>query len=122
MMAIDVKAYVLLLVAIMLSVAGQLLLKHGMSHRPGFRLADVLALTRDVSVVSGFGCYAISVLLYFSALGSLNLSLAYPTVSLGYVLVIGLSRVLFKEPISLARWMAVIIICVGVALVGLGAT
>jgi len=41
-------------------------------------------------------------------------------VSLGYVIVIVMSRVLFEEPVTLARWGAVVIICIGVALVGLG--
>jgi undecaprenyl phosphate-alpha-L-ara4N flippase subunit ArnE len=55
-------------------------------------------------------------------LATLQLSLAYPMVSLGYVLVVLASRVLLKEPVSLARWAAVTLICAGVALVGLGAS
>ncbi len=51
-------------------------------------------------------------------LARLDLSVAYPTVSLGYVLVIVMSRVLFRERVSAARWVGVIIICTGVALVG----
>jgi multidrug transporter EmrE-like cation transporter len=62
----------------------------------------------------------VATLLYFKVLASLDLSLAYPTVSLGYVLVIVMSRVLFKEPVSPVRWFAVIVICAGVGLVGLG--
>ncbi|MCI0591191.1 MAG: EamA family transporter [Gammaproteobacteria bacterium] len=114
------KAYALLLVAVLFGVIGQLLIKHGMSQRPGYRLGDFMVVTRDVPVVSGFCCYVISTLLYLKALGSLDLSLAYPTVSLGYVLVIVMSKVLFKERIIPTRWVAIIIICVGVALVGLG--
>ncbi len=116
----DVKAYLLLVMAIVLAVIGQLLLKLGMSRRPGFRLRDLTALARDLPVVSGFSCYAISTLFYLQALATLNLSLAYPTVSLGYVLVILMSKVCFKEPISPLRWIAVLIICAGVALVGVG--
>ena len=51
-------------------------------------------------------------------LARLDLSVAYPTVSLGYVLVIVMSKVFFKERISPARWLGVVIICAGVALVG----
>lgn len=58
--------------------------------------------------------------LLFQVLGDLDLSLAYPTVSVGYVLVIILSRVLFKESVSFTRWGAVAIICMGVILVGVG--
>ena len=68
----------------------------------------------------GFACYGIATLLYLKVLARLDLSLAYPTVSLGYVLVIVMSKVFFKERISPARWLGVVIICAGVAMVGLG--
>ncbi len=116
----DVKTYLLLLIAIVLGVMAQLLLKQGMSRRPDFRLKDLAALTRDFPVLAGFSCFGISILLYLQALANLNLSVAYPTVSLGYVLVIIMSKVCFKEPISPTRWISVFIICAGVALVGLG--
>ncbi len=114
------EAYALLLVAILVGVVGQLLLKYGMSRHPGFRLRDIAVLTRDFPIVGGFCCYAVATLLYFQVLANLDLSVAYPTVSLGYVLVIIMSRVLFNEPVSLTRWLAAIIICAGVVLVGLG--
>ena len=114
------RAYLLLFVAILFGVAGQLLLKHGMSRRPKFRLRDLGGLTRDFHILGGFSCYGIGALLYFQVLARLDLSLAYPTVSLGYVLVIVMSRVLFKESVTFTRWVAVLMICVGVALVGLG--
>ncbi len=115
------KAYGVLLVAIMIGVVGQLLLKHGMARQPGFRFGQIGTLIRNLPVMGGFGCYCLSTILYLSVLARLELSLAYPTVSLGYVLVMILSKVLFKEPVSLSRWMAAGIICIGVALVGLGA-
>jgi multidrug transporter EmrE-like cation transporter len=117
----NMTAYLLLLVSILLGVAGQLLLKRGMSQRPDFQVRDLVTLAHDFSVVGGFCCYGISVLLYFKVLASLDLSLAYPTVSLGYVLLIIMSKMLFGEPVGLARWTAVLLICTGVALVGLGA-
>jgi multidrug transporter EmrE-like cation transporter len=115
----NLNAYALLFVAILIGVVGQLLLKHGMSRRPDFRIGDILALIRDFSIVAGFCCYGVATLLYFKVLASLDLSVAYPTVSLGYVLVIIMSRVLFKEPVSRTRWLAAVMICAGVALVGL---
>ncbi len=116
----DVKTYLLLLTAIVFAVVAQLLWKLGMSRRPNFRLKDLAALTGEFPVLAGFICFGISILLYLHALANLNLSVAYPTVSLGYVLVIIMSKVCFKEPISPTRWISVFIICAGVALVGLG--
>ena len=117
----DLVSYLLLFASISLGVVGQLLLKHGMAKRPSFRLSELLFLAGDISIIGGFACYGISVLFYFKVLEVLDLSVAYPTVSLGYVLVILLSRLLFNEVVTPRRWAAVIIICAGVILVGLGA-
>jgi len=114
----DLKAYALLLVAILIGVTGQLLLKHGMSRLPAFRFWDLAAVFRDFHLLGGFSCYGVATLLYFTVLRRLDLSVAYPTVSIGYVLVIVMSRVCFKESINRARWLAVMIICAGVAVVG----
>ena len=116
----DVQTYLLLLIAIVFAVMTQLLLKQGMLRRPSFRLKDLTSLTGNFPVLGGFVCLGISILLYLQALSNLNLSVAYPTVSLGYVLVIIMSKVCFKEAISLFRWISVFIICAGVVLVGLG--
>lgn len=112
-------AYALLLGSILLGIAGQLLLKYGMSQQQGFKIAELLSLVKNLPVVSGFICYGVSILMYFKVLANLDLSLAYPTISLGYVMVVLLSKMLFKEPVSSARWLAVFFICAGVVLVGI---
>ena len=114
-----VQDYALLILAIGLGVSGQLLLKRGMSQRPGIQLKDMLSLVGNYPVIFGFLCYGISTLLYLKALATLDLSLAYPTVGLSYALIVFLSHFFFNEAVSLARWFAIIIICSGVALVGL---
>lgn len=113
-------AYVLLLLSVVFGVAGQLLLKHGMTRRPEFGLAELPTLIFDPLILGGFTSYAVSTLIYLTALETLDLSLAYPTVSLGYVLIILFSRLFFQETVSLSRWIAVLIICTGVAIVGFG--
>ena len=117
----QMQFYGLLLIGILIGVVGQLLLKSGMARQPGFRLCDLATLTHNVPVICGFCCYGLSTVLYLTVLARLELSLAYPTVSLGYVLVIIMSRVVFKEPVGPTRWLAAGIICCGVVLVGLGA-
>src|SRR5439155_20662523 len=108
--------------AIIFGVVGQFMLKHGMWRRPYFRLVDIALLTHNLLVMRGFCCYELSTVLYLSVLARLVLSLAYPTVSLGYVLVIIMSRAVFKEPVSPTRWLAAGIICLGVILVGIGSS
>jgi multidrug transporter EmrE-like cation transporter len=114
-----IQAYALLILAISLGVFGQLLLKRGMLKRPGFKIKELLSLVNNYSVILGFLLYGISTLLYLRVLANLDLSLAYPTVGLSYVLIVLLSQVLFKERVSITRWFAIILICTGVALVGI---
>jgi uncharacterized membrane protein len=45
------------------------------------------------------------------------LSFAYPFVSMSYVLIILASRVLLGEPVSLLRWVGVLVICAGIIIV-----
>jgi len=90
--------YILLLLAILIGVAGQLSLRFGMLRHPEFRVLDMAGVLRNWPVLMGFICYGLSTVLYLQVLARIDLSLAYPTVSLGYVLVIIMSRVLFKEP------------------------
>jgi multidrug transporter EmrE-like cation transporter len=113
-------AYGILLVAILFSAVGQIMLKSGMNGHPGFQIRYLWSLILDAKIVFGFLCYGVSTLLYLKSLAYLDLSLAYPTVSLGYVIILLLSRKLFKEPVSSTRWIAVLIICLGIALVGFG--
>ena len=112
-------AYFLLILSVFVGVAGQILLKHGMRRLPEFQLRDVFSLINNFWIVGGFSCYGISLIFYFKVLDQLDLSVAYPTISIGYVLVIILSKVFFGEPVSRTRWVAVSIICCGVALIGL---
>ena len=114
--------YALLITSIVIGSTGQILLKLGMSRRPNFQVKEFVSLFRDLPIVGGFCCYFIATLLYFKVLASLDLSVAYPTVSLSYVLIIICSRVFFNEPVGLTRILAVIIICTGVMLVGFGSS
>jgi multidrug transporter EmrE-like cation transporter len=116
----EYSAFGVLLVAIMFGAVGQILLKSGMNGRPGFQIRYLWSLVLDVKIIGGFLCYGISTLLYLRSLANLDLSLAYPTVSLGYVMILLLSRKYFKEPVNSTRWIAVSIICLGITLVGLG--
>ncbi|MDA8273216.1 MAG: SMR family transporter [Deltaproteobacteria bacterium] len=51
---------------------------------------------------------------YLLALSKLPLSIAYPMLSSGYVLVVLLSKIFLKEGVSLKRWLGVFIIMIGI--------
>lgn len=106
-----------------LGVSGQLLLKQGMSSS-GDRIDEVsevfprlLAAALNPLIVSGFVLYGLSAALWLILLTRVDLSFAYPMLSLGYVLVMFLSRVLFHETLSLPRIVGTLVICLGVVLI-----
>ncbi len=54
---------------------------------------------------------------YLFALSKLPLSIAYPMLSSGYVLVVLLSKIFLKEKVSLRRWLGVFIIIIGIFII-----
>ncbi len=56
-------------------------------------------------------------LFYLMALSKLPLSIAYPMLSSGYILVLLLSKFFLKEKIGLKRWFGVFIIIIGIFII-----
>ena len=54
---------------------------------------------------------------YLFALSKLPLSIAYPMLSSGYVLVVLMSKIFLKEKVSLRRWLGVFIIIIGIFII-----
>jgi drug/metabolite transporter (DMT)-like permease len=110
-------ALCILIVAIMLGAAGQIALKAGINqlgHKP-----PVLTVLRSIFtpwVFLGFVCYGLSSLLYLVALSRLDLSYAYPLVSLSYVVVAFLSWRFLHETVPPLRIVGLAVVCIGVLL------
>jgi multidrug transporter EmrE-like cation transporter len=111
----------LLLLAVGLGVVGQMVMKTGMNQVGQINALSLGMFGRmftNIYVLLGFAAYALSSVCYLMALSKLDLSFAYPMVGLGYVIVVFLSWVFLKEPVSLARWGGVILILGGAFLIG----
>ncbi|MDP6529111.1 MAG: EamA family transporter [Gemmatimonadota bacterium] len=113
----------LILVCVALGVCGQLLLKHGMSS-PGIRVTAASQIPAMIgraiatpSVVSGFLFYGLSSVLWLVILTRVELSMAYPMLSIGYVLVVFLSRFFFHEHVTPMRILGTLVVCLGVFLI-----
>lgn len=99
------------------------MLKHATNHL-GEMPTDLLQGTAflvkalmNLWVLAGFVLAFIGSLAWIAAVSKLDLSFAYPFTSLGFVLVVLLSRVFFGEPVGLVRFIGVLVICLGVFLV-----
>lgn len=110
--------FVILIVAIGLGAAGQILLKAGLKQLDADAAVSeiITSIFTNIRVFSGFACYALSSLIYLVAIKHLPLSLAYPMVALSYVLVVGASWYLFKEEIPPLRVAAIAVILAGVVM------
>jgi len=110
-------------VSIGLLVAGQSLLKHGLNVAGGTSLLErgifgtLHSIFSQPFVPAGFVCYAVSSLLWLDVLSKLDISKAYPLVSLSYVFSLLVGLLIFRDQIGWIRVVGVGLICAGVVLV-----
>ena len=116
-------AIVLLLTGVLLNAGAQLLLKAGTN------VLGVITLTRDnwLTVlwsmatqgyfVLGITCYGVSVFVWILGLSRVPVSMAYPLLSVGYVINAIAAHYLFGETVTLQRWLGIAFIAIGVWLV-----
>lgn len=112
---------VLVLAAVGLGAVGQLLMKSGMNQVGAIDSLGIgmfVHMFSNPRVILGFASYGISSICYLVALSRLDLSVAYPMVGIGYILVMLISWLILHEPVSPARWMGALLIVAGVWLVG----
>lgn len=113
----------LILIGVLLGAAGQLFLKAG-TNRVGkfaFRRDNILPmgwkLAIEPHIVAGLACYVISVAIWIVALSRVEVSIAYPMVSIGYVINAVAARYLFGEAVTRTRVVGIFIIVIGVYIV-----
>ena len=110
-------------ISVLLSAVAQIFLKRGLTdlqaegeRGPGvFRL--IAGVMRQKFIWCWGICFVVAMALWLAGLQKLDLSYAYPLVSVGYVLVTFLSAVLFHERVDRQRWLAVAVISLGVIMV-----
>ncbi len=120
------RTILLVLCSVTPAVAGQLILKYAISRlsldmNETGPLGYYVRLFTTPIVLLGFFMYGLSSLVWLFILSKLPLSLAYPLVSMGYVLVVFFSWLLLREHVNVTRMIGVGVICLGVALLALSA-
>lgn len=118
-------AFSLVALCILLGAFGQILMKHGMSQIGEINgISQLIApntllkLLTNWAVILGVILYAVALLMWLGALSTLNVSLMYPLLSLGYIVTAILAIVILKENFSMLGWVGVMIIPVGCILIG----
>jgi multidrug transporter EmrE-like cation transporter len=117
------SAFLLLMTGVLLNAGAQLLLKAGTN------VLGVITLTRETWLdtfatmatqgyfVLGAACYAVSIVVWILGLSRVPVSIAYPLLSVGYIINAIAAHYLFGESVTLTRWLGIGFIVVGVWLV-----
>jgi undecaprenyl phosphate-alpha-L-ara4N flippase subunit ArnF len=116
------KGYLYVLGSILLVTLAQLAMKWGVIQLPTWQadLAIMLAHPLPLLVIlTGVGCYALSLLCWLAALHSTPLNIAYPLLSTSYALVYLLAVSIFAEPLEPGKAVGVIFILLGAVMVGI---
>lgn len=103
---------VLILISIGFAITGQVLLKLGAAtpvHAPGDLLSNLLR-PHTLIALAMFGASGI---FWISVLSRNELSYAYPLLGLNYAVIVAISAWLLHEPVSVHRWIGVLIIALG---------
>lgn len=113
----------LIMLAVMLNAGAQLLLKAGVLRMGHFdfsfnNLFSIgIQLSSNPFILLGLSFYVISVAVWIMVLSRVDVSIAYPMVSLGYVVNAIAAMYLFGEHVSIMRMSGIFVILSGVYLV-----
>lgn len=114
------QEFSLILTGVLLNAAAQLLLKAGTRAIGTFEFAWAnvrpigFAVATSPPILGGLMCYAISVVVWILALSRVEVSIAYPMLSLGYVVNAFFAWWLFGEAVTAMRMTGIFVIIVGV--------
>lgn len=115
------QEFLLLLISVMASVAGQFFLKLGALKLGRVNLTNavnqIFSILTTPELLIGLTCYGIGAVAYILLLTRVNLSVAAPSASLIYVFSVLIGYFLFRESIPLVRLVGLSLIVTGVILV-----
>ncbi|TNC82680.1 MAG: 4-amino-4-deoxy-L-arabinose transferase [Oleiphilus sp.] len=113
----------LILLGVFLNAFAQFFLKKGMISigHFDFTLANAIPIgikaAMNWAIVAGLTCYVVSVVVWMLVLSRVDVSYAYPFLSIGYILTTVLGYMFFNEVITAERIGGIVLICLGVVLV-----
>ena len=113
----------LILTGVLLNAVAQLLLKAGTNSIGAFEYsaANIVPigwkLATEPHIVGGLSCYVVSVVVWIMALSRVEVSIAYPLLSVGYVVNAIAAYYMFGEAVTPMRLTGIAVIILGVWIV-----
>jgi len=120
---VNALSFSLVLAGVLLNAAAQLLLKAGTNAVGHFEFSAAnivpvgLRLALEPFILGGVACYVVSLVVWIMALSRVEVSIAYPMLSIGYVINAVAAWYLFGESLTALRLTGIGFIVVGVFLV-----
>ncbi len=116
-------SFILIVTGVMLNVAAQLLIKTGTNAIGYFEYSreNILPigwkLATQPHIIGALTCYVVGVVVWILALSRVQVSIAYPLLSLGYIVNAVAAYYLFAEALTPAKLVGMGIIIVGVVVI-----
>ncbi|MFM8622389.1 MAG: 4-amino-4-deoxy-L-arabinose transferase [Holophagaceae bacterium] len=108
-----------IITSVTLNAFAQVFLKRGLGHSSIDTFSSFIPLLSISWVWAGLICYGVSLLVWLKSLSLVPVSFAYPFLALGFLLNGLFAYFFLSETISMVRWVALIIISLGILLHGL---
>ena len=114
------KNILLILSSVALNALAQLFIRQGMLKIGSVSLKLEQLWNMCISFFSnlylwgGMLCYAVSIILWMVVLSKVNVSLAYPFLSVGYIITAVMAYFFMNEPLTLQKCLGIAVICLGV--------
>ncbi len=120
--------FMLILLGVFLNACAQLLLKAGMLQIGHFQFSYAnlipigLKVMGNFPIIAGLTAYVVSVVVWLLVLSRVEVSYAYPLLSIGYIVNAAAAYYFFGEDLSMLRISGIFVIILGVYLVSRSAT
>jgi drug/metabolite transporter (DMT)-like permease len=126
-------SYVLILISVALAISGQICLRRGMElvkERTQLEAGELFkkpfTLIKEIArtwlVLLGLAIFVLSAFTWLMVLAEVPLGVAYPFVSLTYIVVLFYDKLFESYNISAWNWLGVAAIVIGVIMISLGRT
>jgi drug/metabolite transporter (DMT)-like permease len=119
----NLSTFAFIITGVLLNACAQVLLKAGTNALGGAIHLTMnnwfqtgLKVVTQLPILAGLACYAISLVVWIIGLSRTDVTIAYPMLSLGYVVSAAGAWLFLGEAVSLQRLLAIAVIMVGVAL------
>jgi multidrug transporter EmrE-like cation transporter len=122
----SIASWFFVLTGVLLNAVAQLCLKAAtnatgpLNLSAGHAVASMTRLAAAPPLWAGLALYGVSVIVWIAALYRTPVSVAYPMLSIGYIVNAFAAYYLFHEPITATKGAGIVVICAGVYLLARG--